>query len=71
MGALNSLLLCTIQYEALGYVVGGLGLFGGLGVLALYNNKPSKKPYVRYSPDVPASLCLPEFLGVIRRDREA
>ncbi|BDA41244.1 probable NADH dehydrogenase [ubiquinone] 1 beta subcomplex subunit [Coccomyxa sp. Obi] len=34
------------KYEALGFLVGGLGFFGLLGVLANVNDKASKKPYV-------------------------
>ena len=39
-----------MQYEALGFLVGGLGFFGLLGVLANVNDKASKKPYVRTQP---------------------
>ena len=39
-----------MQYEALGFLLGGLGFFGLLGVLANVNDKASKKPYVRAQP---------------------
>ena len=37
---------CVMQYEALGYLAGGFAFFGLLGVLAAYNDKASKKPWV-------------------------
>ncbi len=36
-----------LQYEALGFLLGGLGFYFLLGQLARYNDKASKKPYVR------------------------
>ena len=34
------------QYEALGWLCGGLGFFATLGLLAVVNDKASKVPFV-------------------------
>lgn len=34
------------QYEALGWLCGGLSFFAGLGMLAVLNDKASKVPFV-------------------------
>lgn len=34
------------QYEALGWLCGGLGFFATLGLLAVFNDKASKVPFV-------------------------
>lgn len=39
--------LAALQYEALGFLLGGLGFYYLLGQLAKFNDKASKKPYVR------------------------
>lgn len=45
------------QNEALGYLLGGFALFGGIGLLAAYNDKASRKPYVR--PHVIVTVNIP------------
>ncbi|CAL5222708.1 g5111 [Coccomyxa viridis] len=34
------------KWEALGYLMGGFAVFGLIGVAAVYNDKPHKKPFV-------------------------
>lgn len=36
-----------MQYEALAYLAGGFGIFGLVGLAAAYNDKASKRPWVR------------------------
>lgn len=52
--------LVALQYEALGFLLGGLGFYFLLGQLARFNDKASKKPYVR--PTSSASLANCEYL---------
>ena len=35
-----------MQYEALAWLCGGLSIYGLVGLLAVWNDKPSKMPYV-------------------------
>ena len=46
----------ALQWEALGYLMGGFAVFGLIGLAAVYNDKPSKKPFVSHSRQ--HSLCL-------------
>ena len=52
--------LVALQYEALGFLLGGLGFYFLLGQLARFNDKASKKPYVR--PTSSASFAGCEYL---------
>ena len=45
-----------LQWEALGYLMGGFAVFGLIGLAAVYNDKPSKKPFVSHSCQ--HTLCL-------------
>ena len=44
------------QWEALGYLMGGFAVFGLIGLAAVYNDKPSKKPYVSRSCQHPVNF---------------
>lgn len=52
------------QYEALAWLCGGLGFFASLGLMAVWNDKASKIPFVSFICElVPIKCC--EWLLVL------
>lgn len=64
---LNSLKLCNyawFQYEALGWLCGGLGFFATLGLAATWMDKASTIPYVSHTIMIPNLMKLQKVLNV-------
>jgi hypothetical protein len=49
----NLVLFLALKYEALAWLCGGLSFFGLVGLLAVWNDKASKIPYVSSTASYP------------------